>query len=312
MNIILVSDPRKAPRGIDLRHPRQRMLALGALAAVALTLVALGMALSWLVYSPRDHALAEVRALRAQLSAQQAEIGSVQRGSQRDLNALAVKLGQLEAQSLRLGALGERLARAGKLDGGEFNFGAGPALGGPEVPLQQAGALPQHIDRGLTALRLRFDAQQTQLGLLERLLLDRKVDAAAQPSGMPVANGFIDSYYGPRTDPFTGGHEFHTGLDIDASAGTPITSVARGIVSFAGVRNGYGNVVEVDHGNGYLTRYAHAEKLLVHVGEPVRTGQVLALVGSTGRSTGPHVHFEVWYRDKVINPLAFVQARHRL
>jgi murein DD-endopeptidase MepM/ murein hydrolase activator NlpD len=312
MNIILVSDPRKAPRGIDLRHPRQRMLALGALAAVALTLVTLGMALSWLVYSPRDHALAEVRALRAQLSAQQAEIGSVQRGSQRDLNALAVKLGQLEAQSLRLGALGERLARAGKLDGGEFNFDAGPALGGPEVPLQQAGALPQHIDRGLTALRLRFDAQQTQLGLLERLLLDRKVDAAAQPSGMPVANGFIDSYYGPRNDPFTGGHEFHTGLDIDASAGTPITSVARGIVSFAGVRNGYGNVVEVDHGNGYLTRYAHAEKLLVHVGEPVRTGQVLALVGSTGRSTGPHVHFEVWYRGKVINPLAFVQARHRL
>lgn len=312
MNIILVSDPRKAPRGIDLHHPRQRMLALGALAAVALTLVTLGMALSWLVYSPRDHALAEVRALRAQLSAQQAEIGSVQRGSQRDLNALAVKLGQLEAQSLRLGALGERLARAGKLDGGEFNFDAGPALGGPEVPLQQAGALPQHIDRGLTALRLRFDAQQTQLGLLERLLLDRKVDAAAQPSGMPVANGFIDSYYGPRTDPFTGGHEFHTGLDIDASAGTPITSVARGIVSFAGVRNGYGNVVEVDHGNGYLTRYAHAEKLLVHVGEAVRTGQVLALVGSTGRSTGPHVHFEVWYRGKVINPLAFVQARHRL
>ncbi|MHB1992710.1 M23 family metallopeptidase [Metallibacterium scheffleri] len=312
MNIILVSDPRKAPRGIDLRHPRQRMLALGALAAVALTLVTLGMALSWLVYSPRDHALAEVRALRAQLSAQQAEIGSVQRGSQRDLNALAVKLGQLEAQSLRLGALGERLARAGKLDGGEFNFDAGPALGGPEVPLQQAGALPQHIDRGLTALRLRFDAQQIQLGLLERLLLDRKVDAAAQPSGMPVANGFIDSYYGPRTDPFTGGHEFHTGLDIDASAGTPITSVARGIVSFAGVRNGYGKVVEVDHGNGYLTRYAHAEKLLVHVGEAVRTGQVLALVGSTGRSTGPHVHFEVWYRGKVINPLAFVQARHRL
>ncbi len=312
MNIILVSDPRKAPRGIDLRHPRQRMLALGALAAVALTLVTLGMALSWLVYSPRDHALAEVRALRAQLSAQQAEIGSVQRGSQRDLNALAVKLGQLEAQSLRLGALGERLARAGKLDGGEFNFDAGPALGGPEVPLQQAGALPQHIDRGLTALRLRFDAQQIQLGLLERLLLDRKVDAAAQPSGMPVANGFIDSYYGPRTDPFTGGHEFHTGLDIDASAGTPITSVARGIISFAGVRNGYGNVVEVDHGNGYLTRYAHAEKLLVHVGEAVRTGQVLALVGSTGRSTGPHVHFEVWYRGKVINPLAFVQARHRL
>lgn len=312
MNIILVSDSRKAPRSIDLRHSRQRLLALGALAGSALALIALGVALSWLIYSPRDHALAEVRTLRAQLRAQRADLDSAQRGAQRDLNALAVKLGQLEAQSLRLGALGERLARAGKLDGGEFNFDTDPAIGEPEVPLQQVSALPQDIDRGLTALRLRFDAQQTQLGLLERLLLDRKVDAAAQPSGMPVANGFIDSYYGPRTDPFTGGREFHTGLDIDAPAGTPITSVARGIVSFAGVRNGYGNVVEVDHGNGYLTRYAHAEKLLVHVGEPVRVGQELALVGSTGRSTGPHVHFEVWYRGKVINPLAFVKARRRL
>ncbi|WP_297921504.1 M23 family metallopeptidase [Metallibacterium sp.] len=312
MNIILVSDSRKAPHSIDLRHPRQRLLALGALAGSALALIALGVALSWLIYSPRDHALAEVRALRAQLRAQQTDLDSAQRGAQRDLNALAVKLGQLEAQSLRLGALGEHLARAGKLDSGEFNFDTDPAVGGPEVPMRQASALPRDINRGLTALRLRFDAQQTQLGLLERLLLDRKVDAAAQPSGMPVANGFIDSYYGPRTDPFTGGHEFHTGLDIDAPAGTPITSVARGIVSFTGVRNGYGNVVEVDHGNGYLTRYAHAEKLLVHVGEPVRAGQELALVGSTGRSTGPHVHFEVWYRGKVINPLAFVQARRRL
>ena len=312
MNIILVWDLHKAPRSIDLGDPRQRMLVLGALAAFALILVAFGVTLSWLVYSPRDHALAEVRALRAQLDTQQAELGSVQRGAQRDLNALAVKLGQLEAQSLRLSALGERLARAGKLDGGEFNFDTGPALGGPEVSLQQGNVLPRDIDRGLAALRLRFDAQQTQLSLLERLLLDRKVDAAAEPSGMPVAKGFIDSYYGPRTDPFSGGREFHTGLDIDAPEGTPITSVARGIVSFAGVRSGYGNVVEVDHGNGYLTRYAHAEKLLVHAGEAVRAGQALALVGSTGRSTGPHVHFEVWYRGKVIDPLAFVQAQHRL
>lgn len=309
MNIILVSDARKAPRSIDLRNPRQRMLALGALLGAILALVGLGVALSWLVYSPRDHALAEIRALRMQLSAQQAELGSMRRSSQRDLNAMAVKLGQLEAQSLRLGALGERLARAGKLEGGEFNFDTDPAIGGAEVPLQQASLLPQDMDRGLTALRLRFDAQQSQLDLLQRLLLDRKVDAAAQPSGMPVANGFIGSYFGPRSDPFNGGREFHTGLDIDAPAGTPITSVARGIVSFAGVRNGYGNVVEVDHGNGYLTRYAHAEKLLVHVGEAVRAGQVLALVGSTGRSTGPHVHFEVWHHGKVINPLAFVQAR---
>lgn len=312
MNIILVSDSRTTPRTIDLRHPRQRLVAFVALAGAALTLIALGMVLTWITWSPRNHALAQIHAMRAQLSAQRADLAAVQRESQRDTNALAVKLGQLEAQSLRLGALGERLARAGKLDGGEFDFDTNPAVGGPELAMQQATPLPQGLGSSLDALRLRFDAQQTQLNLLERLLLDRKVDAAAKPSGMPVANGFIGSYFGPRTDPFTGGYEFHTGLDIDAPAGTPIHSVARGIVSFAGVRTGYGNVVEIDHGNGYRTRYAHAEKLLVHVGEPVRAGQAVALVGSTGRSTGPHVHFEVWYQGKVINPLAFVENKRKL
>ncbi len=312
MNIILVSDSRTTPRMIDLRQPRRRLLAGMMLAGAALTLMLAGAALTWLLWSPRDQALQQVRALHTQVLAQQADLAEIRRAAQRDVNALAVKLGQLQAQSLRLGALGERLARAGKLEGGEFDFDTSPAVGGPELPLQQARARPREIEAGMRALGLRFDAQQQQLALLERLLLDRKVDAAAQPSGMPVADGFIDSYFGPRTDPFTGGSEFHTGLDIDAPAGTPITAVARGIVSYAGVRGGYGNVVEIDHGNGYMTRYAHAEKLLVHVGEPVRAGQAIALVGSTGRSTGPHVHFEVWHRGKVINPLAFVRGKRAL
>ncbi len=312
MNIILVTDSRTTPRVIDLRSPALRLSAALGLAAAAALLMLAGVGATWLLWSPRDQALHSLRQLRTQLATQQAELGAIQRDAQRNVNALAVKLGQLEAQSLRLAALGQRLVRAGKLEGGEFDFDSSPAVGGPELPLRQSMASPQQIDAGVQALRLRFDAQQQQLTLLQRLLLDRKVDAAAKPSGMPVTDGYIDSYFGPRTDPFTGGNEFHTGLDIDAPAGTRITAVARGIVSFAGVRGGYGEVVEIDHGNGYMTRYAHAEKLLVHAGEPVRAGQAIALVGSTGRSTGPHVHFEVWYRGRVINPLAFVRGKRAL
>lgn len=310
MNIILVTAARSAPKTLDLRCPRTRLRCAAVLAAGVLALAGSGAALALLLASPSQRALAEVRALRAQVQAQQGQLGGVQRDAQRDVNALAVKLGQLEAQSLRLGALGERLAQAGKLDDGEFNFDVQPGVGGPEIAAGDAAyGTPASLQRSIAALGQRFDQQQAQLAALETLLLDRKMDSALQPAGMPVHDGFIASYFGDRPDPFNGSNEFHTGLDIDAPAGTDIHAVAEGVVTYAGVRSGYGNVVEIDHGNGYATRYAHAEKLLVHVGERVRVGQDIALVGSTGRSTGPHVHFEVWYHGRVINPLAFVRSR---
>ena len=113
-----------------------------------------------------------------------------------------------------------------------------------------------------------------------------------------------------RPDPFDGRSERHTGIDIATPYGTPVHTVAEGMVTFAGVRHGYGNVVEIDHGNGYMTRYAHNSALDVHAGQHVQVGDVIAQAGSTGHSTGPHVHFEVWYDGRVINPLAFVRS-HR-
>ena len=310
MNIILVTAARSTPKTLDLRCPRTRLRCVAALAAAVLALIGSGAALALLIASPRDRALAEVRALHAQVQTQQVQLGGMQRDAQRDVNALAVKLGQLEAQSLRMGALGERLARAGKLDDGEFNFDVPPGVGGPEIADgADAYGTPASLQHSIAALGQRFDQQQAQLAALETLLLDRKVDSALQPTGMPVRDGFIASYFGKRADPFDGHSEFHPGLDIDAPAGTAIHAVAEGVVSYAGERSGYGNVVEIDHGNGYMTRYAHAEKLLVHVGERVRVGQDIALVGSTGRSTGPHVHFEVWYRNQLVNPLAYVRSR---
>ena len=310
MNIILVTTAHSAPKTLDLRCPRTRLRCAAALAAAVLVLIGSGAALALLLASPSQRALAQVRALSVQVQAQQSQLDGVRRDAQRDVNALAVKLGQLEAQSLRLGALGERLAHAGKLDGGEFNFDVQPGVGGPEIAVGSAAyGTPADLQRSIAALGRRFDQQQAQLAALETLLLDHKMDAALQPTGMPVRDGYISSYFGMRADPFDGRSEFHPGLDIAAPAGTAIHAVAEGVVSYAGERSGYGEVVEIDHGNGFMTRYAHAEKLLVHVGERVRVGQDIALVGSTGRSTGPHVHFEVWYRGQLVNPLAYVRNR---
>jgi murein DD-endopeptidase MepM/ murein hydrolase activator NlpD len=123
---------------------------------------------------------------------------------------------------------------------------------------------------------------------------------------MPIANSYITSGFGGRADPFGGGAAFHKGIDFHAGMGDPVLAVADGVVSYAGQRSGYGNVVEIAHGNGYVTRYAHNSRLLVQVGDLVRSGQQVAKAGSTGRSTGAHVHFEVWVNGAVVNPSKFL------
>ena len=170
-------------------------------------------------------------------------------------------------------------------------------------------ALPPALDSSINQLASQFDSQQAQLSALQSLLLDARIESNLKPTGMPV-QGYISSYFGVRPDPFDGHCARHTGIDIATPLGTPVHAVAEGMVTFAGVRSGYGNVVEIDHGNGYMTRYAHNSKLVAHPGQHVQVGDVIADAGSTGRSTGSHVHFEVWYNGRVVNPLAFVR-NHR-
>ena len=241
--------------------------------------------------------------LEHQNTAQKAQLAETRDQAQREVNALAARLGELQAQANRLNALGERLAQAGKFDDGEFDFdapvgvgGAGPASDMPVAELRS----------GMDELGARFKASGAQLSVLETLLFNRKLEQAALPSRTPIANSYITSGFGRRADPFGGGGEYHKGLDFHAQVGDPVTAVADGVVSYAGVRSGYGNVVEIDHGNGYVTRYAHNSRLGVHVGDLVRAGQVVARAGSTGRSTGAHVHFEVWDDGRVVNPRKFL------
>ena len=244
--------------------------------------------------------------LSAKVEKQEAELAAVHANSQREINALAARLGELQAQANRLNALGERLTRAGQLEDGEFDF---------EAPVPTGGAGPvrdmprAELNRELATLEREYTASGQQLSVMESLLFNRALDRNAVPSRDPIANSYITSGFGGRADPIVGGHQFHKGIDFKANVGDPVLAVADGVVSFAGVRSGYGNVVEIDHGNGYVTRYAHNSRLLGRVGDLVRAGQQIAKAGSTGRSTGAHVHFEVWDNGRVVNPRQFLSGR---
>lgn len=289
----------------DRRRANRKLIRRVATGITTCTLASAALAV-WIA-SPSGRTLAKVDAMRQQIAAQKAELRQVREDAQRDLSRMAMRLGELQADSARLDALGQRLIVAGKLDPKEFNFGEAPGIGGPEMTVPPKRSLPYDLSVSMDRLGRRFDVQQTQLGVLQSLLTDRQVTADLIPTGMPVKDGYISSPYGERIDPFTGHESFHPGLDIGVAFGSPVHAVADGVVTYAGVRPGYGEVVEVDHGDGYMTRYAHNSKLLAHVGEHVHVGDVISDAGSTGRSTGPHVHFEVWHNGKLVNPIAYVR-----
>ncbi len=241
--------------------------------------------------------------LQAALAAQDAKLEDTRREAQREVNALAARLGELQAQANRLNALGDRLTRVAKLGDGEFDFNRPVGIGGAEASRDIAAG---DLVAGLDEAEQDFRRSGGQLSVLEALLFDQELERNAMPSRAPVANSFITSGYGHRADPFGGGGQYHRGIDFDARTGDPVMTVADGVVSYSGWRAGYGNVVEVDHGNGFVTRYAHNSRNTVKVGDLVRTGHEVAKAGSTGRSTGAHVHFEVWENGRVHNPRKFL------
>jgi murein DD-endopeptidase MepM/ murein hydrolase activator NlpD len=164
------------------------------------------------------------------------------------------------------------------------------------------------LGESLAQLEVALRQKENELSILEALLTDRELHQKQYPQGWPTASGWMSSAYGKRTDPFTGRTAFHEGVDIAARDGSEIRAMAAGVVTFAGNKSGYGLVVEINHGNGFQTRYAHAKKVIAEVGDRVEKGDTVALVGSTGRSTGSHVHFEVIKNGKVVNPHEHLNA----
>ncbi len=253
--------------------------------------------------------MAQVEALQAADAERQAELDKVRRDAQREVNALAARLAELQAQANRLNALGSRLTQAGQLQDGEFDFDKPVGQGGAGRARDMSVA---ELRGRLAALESEYRHADTQMTVLESLLFNRQLDSSAMPSRDPIAGSYITSGFGGRADPFGGGSQFHKGIDFQANIGDPVLAVADGVVSYAGVRSGYGNTVEVDHGNGYITRYAHNSRLTHQVGDLVRAGQEIAKAGSSGRSTGAHVHFEVWQDGVVVNPRKFLGHNNAL
>ncbi len=231
---------------------------------------------------------------------------AARRNAETHLNALAQRVGHLQAQVLRLNALGSRLVQRAGLDKREFNFAEDPAVGGPETAQALRTTVPDFLQT-LDTLSRQLEAKSERLELVETVLLDRQLQASVAPLGWPVDGGWMSSGFGLRADPFTGQRMLHEGVDIANRLGSPIHAMGGGVVTYAGQKTGYGLLVEINHGNGQTTRYAHARTLLVKEGDKVDKGQAIALVGSSGRSTGAHLHFEVLQNGRAVNPAGYLR-----
>jgi len=303
MNVIFVGRTSGRVKQFDLRQP------LVIVAAIAVVLLIVGGAFSVGVslglkrgaVSPID----QLGNWSAELLRQKEQIENTRQVLQEKVNALAMRVGQMNANVIRLDALGRRLTRMANINDGEFDFGNPPAMGGDGGTDGQPAQIPS-LTAMVDDLQNQLASREQQLGVLENLILTRELNKQVYPEGRPVQEGFISSYFGERADPFTGFAANHKGVDFAAAEGTHVISVAAGLVTYAGERAGYGLMVEVNHGNGMTTRYCHNEKLLVSQGEMIRKGQEVALIGSTGHSTGPHLHFEVLKNGVQVDPLRFI------
>jgi len=246
--------------------------------------------------------LSEVAVLRTLLQQQQMEIVRVRKVAQDNLDALTLRLGRMQSQLLRLDTLGERLVQQADLDTAEFNFNMPPPMGGPHNAANLATITVPDFLGMLEELDMTAGDRETKLMVLEQLIMNRNLQERIIPSGRAVEHGLLSSKYGNRIDPFTGKQEHHKGIDIASKEGSNILAVADGVVTWSGERTGYGKMVEINHGNSYFTRYGHNKQQLVKAGDTVKKGEAIALVGSTGRSTGPHVHIEVIHNGKQVNP----------
>ena len=302
MQIILISDRLAKARSVNLSAMH---LAGAAMLALAL-LCGSTAAVYW--FTLRYAADLKIPVLQQLVvAAQEAEAERGRAFVQQNLNAMAVKLGEMQAQLTRLDALGERLSSLAGIRPQEFRFSEAPGLGGaaPTLLPPQNLSLPEFGEK-LAALSRQVESRNDMLGVLEAQLFETAVKKKLIPTMMPVAAPYNASGFGKRIDPFTGQWAMHEGIDFLADQGSTVSAAAGGVVQFAGFHPQYGFMVDIDHGNDLVTRYAHLSKLFVKEGDVVLRGRKIALSGSTGRSTGPHLHFEVRFRGSAQNPAKFL------
>jgi murein DD-endopeptidase MepM/ murein hydrolase activator NlpD len=306
VHIILVSSRLAKARSLTLTTVH---LVVGAV-VTALLVFSLTLGLFWITV--RHAAELKLPLLDSLLlSAQEQQRRKTEEFLRENLNAMAVKLGQMQARLMRLDALGERLTALAGIKPQEFRFSELPGRGGAVSSIPAQDLSMAEFNRQLDQLSRQMENRTDYLGILESQLFDATVKKKLIPTIPPVDGGWSASSFGWRIDPFTGMLAMHEGVDFPVDVGTPIFAAAGGVVTFAGPHYQYGYMVEIDHGNDFTTRYAHCSKLLVKEGDVVQRGSKIAESGSTGRATGPHLHFEVRYRGVAQNPVRFLQAASR-
>lgn len=304
MKIIILANTRNKSRSISINP----LVTLAGCCAIIFSL-STGIFFSGIQYAKYNSAQI-LKSIRTQtysgweekLITQDAELNDLKLTAEKSMDAMASRLSLLQGHIYRLDALGSRLASMANLDDLEFGLDNPPGLGGP-IPGKQLPSIniPDFL-LTLEELEKNIQDRSEKLSAIETMLINRSLQEQTLPTGNPVQGGWLSSIFGYRTDPITGKREFHEGLDFSGKPGTPISTVAAGIVTWSGPRLGYGNLVEINHGSGNITRYAHNAKNLVDVGDKVDKGEVIAIMGSSGRSTGTHVHFEMLNNGALINP----------
>lgn len=309
MNIIRIDPKTGHTTTVHIRAP---LIVVSAMLALSLVFTA-GVLLGGWETTANDWFVSDGinPALRADIKRHNDDVDAAKRVAEEQLSALSVKMSEVQARVMRLDALGERLIKVAKLRGGEFDFSQGPAVGGPELASSESAYLKPDYVTALEQLSNDVDYRVQQFDVMESLLANRQLQNEVYLAGRPIKWGWMSSRFGRRNDPFTGRLAWHKGVDFAGKDGSDIVSVGSGVVTWSGDRYGYGLMVEVSHGGGLVTRYAHAKDILVELGDIVKKGQTIARMGSTGRSTGPHVHFEVLKNGKALDPARYVNRRSR-
>ena len=306
MNVVIFGKGFGRPRQVNLSGTSAAVIGICIVAALCCVAFVGG---RWYASETGSGvSMTEVKDLTGEIASQRDAIATTRQQTEDTLDALAIRIGQMNARIIRLDALGRRLTEMADLEDGEFDFDSDPAIGGPEEPnlAGSAVAVPEVLT-AMENLDLQLYDREAQLGVLESVLMNKNVSERVYPKGRPVKSGWMSSYFGRRTDPFTGKPANHKGVDFAGKLGSEIIAVADGVVTWSSPRYGFGKLVEINHGNGYSTRYAHNSENLVAVGEEVKKGQTVALMGDTGRATGPNLHFEVLHRGHRVNPVKFIR-----
>jgi len=304
---------------INSRADKTRSINLSVLGQISLAAVVLGIPLIlglWLGSSLADKSWRlvfenTIAEMRQQILVQHEDVESGKHQVENTLSAMTAKLAQMRSRIVRLDALGEQLTQIASLQSGEFDFSISAGLGGPNDSLNseltRSMSSQEQIKMMFASLENNISDREAQLNVLQSMMSDDRLRDESIVAGRPILKGWLSSQYGMRTDPFHGKQQWHSGIDFAGREGSDIIAVAAGVVTWSGAQSGYGNMVEINHSDGYVTRYAHNKENVAKLGAIVKRGDVIAKMGSTGRSTGPHVHFEVYKNGRTVDPSTYIR-----